>query len=252
MNERFQKDFNEYLKHDPQYYQHFTDSSYYELADWYTAKYAPEVASEKNIPEAYEFAKWVFDKSQKILEEISHIDISKEVYPYSGTRDHTVYIRERYAGKIDFDSWDLEEDLYNMACRAIGIDLKHFKYEEEGCMTRLPQVDYGRLKVGDLLWYEDISSDVPEYLEVVVTHLHGGVVFLMYTDQDEAPKKGEFFLPKESFGYYLGLYPKKVVLPKGCTCECNCPYTVFVDESEVLHKDSGDTSKELKEPTIKD
>ena len=70
MNERFQNDFNEYLKHDPQYYQHFADSSYYELADWYTAKYAPELASEKNIPEAYEFAEWAFDMSKKLLEEI--------------------------------------------------------------------------------------------------------------------------------------------------------------------------------------
>lgn len=251
MNERFQNDFNEYLKHDPQYYQYFTDSSYYELADWYNTKYAPELASEKNIPEAYEFAKWAFDKSKKLLEEISSIDISKEVYPYSCTRDHTVYIRERYAGKIDFDKWleYKDNDLFNLACKTIGFEPNSFKYEEESCMSRMPQVDYDRLRVGDLLWYRNIEDARPKFEEVVITHIYGGVVFLRYTKRDD---KNEFWLPKESSGYYLGLYPKKVILPKGTKCTCDCELTEFEEESEVLHKDSGETSKELKEPTIKD
>lgn len=214
-NTNFKKDFDEYLELNPDFYRYYSDSSYFELADWYTEKYAPEIATERNICEAYEFAKWVVDG----LEQTS--------YNNPSTRDHVVKIRERYPN-IDFDKWTDEDDLYSLACKVIGMEPNSFKYEEEGCMTRKPQVDYDRLHVGDLLWYRDIDDDIWHWDEVVVTHTHGGVVFLRYTKRDD---QDEFWLSKESFGYYLGLYPKKVILPKGTKCTCDCELTEFEEES---------------------
>lgn len=214
----FKNDFDEYLKQNPDFYDSLTDSSYFELADWYTGKYAPEICKERNICEAYEFARWVFEGLEQ----------SRPKNP--GTRDHVVKIRERYEGRIDFDKWleYKDDDLFNLACKTVGFEPNSFKYEEEGCMSRMPQVDYGRLRVGDLLWYRNIEDPHPKFEEVVITHLYGGVVFLRYTKRDD---KNEFWLPKESFGYYLGLYPKKVILPKGTKCTCDCELTEFEEES---------------------
>jgi hypothetical protein len=214
----FKKDFDEYLKKNPDFYENLTDSSYFELADWYTEKYAPEICKERNTCEAYEFARWVFEG----------IEQSRPKNP--GTRDHVVSIRERYEGRIDFDKWleYKDDDLFNLACKTVGLDPNSFKYEEEGCMSRMPQVDYDRLRVGDLLWYRNIDDDNWHWDEVVVTHTHGGVVFLKKTSGDD---QDEFWLPKESFGYYLGLYPKKVILPKGTKCTCYCELTEFEEES---------------------
>ena len=214
----FKNDFDEYLKQNPDFYDNLTDSSYFELADWYTGKYAPEICKERNICEAYEFARWVFEG----------IEQSRPKNP--GTRDHVVSIRERYEGRIDFDKWleYKDDDLFNLACKTVGFEPNSFKYEEEGCMSRMPQVDYDRLRVGDLLWYRNIEDPRPKFEEVAITHLYGGVVFLRYTKRDD---KNEFWLPKESFGYYLGLYPKKVILPKGTKCTCDCELTEFEEES---------------------
>jgi hypothetical protein len=82
--------------------------------------------------------------------------------------------------------------------------------------------------VGDLLWYRDIEDDLTKWYDVVVTHTYGGVVFLKKTfgnDQDE------FWLSKDSLGFYKGLYPKKVIIPKGTEFTCQCPLTVFEEES---------------------
>lgn len=144
----------------------------------------------------------------------------------SDTRDHVVNIRDRYPD-IDFDHFtDLDEFAIDVL-KENGIDWFSFKYEEESCMSRKPQVDYDRLRVGDLLWYLNIEEPVPHWHEVVVTHLHGGIVFFRRTSGED---KDEKWLPTGSLGYYLGLYPKKVIIPKGTKCTCQCPLTVFENE----------------------
>lgn len=214
MKTNFKKDFDEYLELNPDFYRYYTESSYFELVDWYTEKYSKEMFVDRSPSEAYEFAKWVVDGMESTNPN------------RSGTKDHVVSIRERYKD-VDFDRMTELDELTNTLLLAARIDPTLFGYEEESCMNTIPQVDYGKLCVGDLLWYRDVDDDITKWYEVVVTHIYGGVVFLKKTSGDD---QDEFWLSKDSFGFYKGLYPKKVIIPKGTKCTCKCPLTVFENE----------------------
>lgn len=140
--------------------------------------------------------------------------------------DHVVNIRDRYPD-IDFDHFtDFDQPVIEFMQTA-GLDPLSFKYEEDSCMSRKPQLDYDRLNVGDLLWWSDIEEPRPTWHEVVITHLYGGIVFFRCTDDY---KENEMWSPKNSIGFYLSLYPKKVIIPKGTKCTCNCPRVIFENE----------------------
>jgi hypothetical protein len=217
METNFIQDFNEYLEQNPDFYEYYTDSSYFELADWYNAKYSKDMFVDRNISEAYEFARWV-------TEGVPHLRHSSVHY-----RDYTVFLRERYPD-LDFGDAEIGEDTEHLL-ETYGISIpKVYKYEEESCYNTLPQVSYERIDVGDTMWYNSLSNSVPKWEEVVVTHRYGGILFFKRTKPESEEDAEEMWLPKGSFGFVRELYPKKVVVPKGMKFECDCPFTVFENE----------------------
>lgn len=60
-NKKFDFDFEEYKKSNPNWEKYLTDSTYYELMDWYDSKYGL-CCEEHNSDEARDFADYIWDK----------------------------------------------------------------------------------------------------------------------------------------------------------------------------------------------
>lgn len=129
--------------------------------------------------------------------------------------DFTVYLHERY---------NMSEEQF---CETMRMSAgKTLRYEEESCMNRLPNVDYGKLFVGAKIYVDSaaLSSCGNNFKEAEVTHLYGGVMFYKFIDDEK-----EHHMNKDSFNFNRTVYPKVVVKPNFFEMVCDCDKTTFVN-----------------------